>query len=118
MLNEAHNNNDITHIVNIVLNKAPNSNASIHVVNSMHLTIMGTQQFSMVTINRLTRDEIMTRKQERFMRTEIKLALGKNRAATHDVTSVMKSLPWGKTVRASYGKRAFSSLYSAPRHVL
>ena len=33
------------------------------------------------------------------------------RAATHDVTSVMKSLPWGKTVSLSYEKGAFSSLY-------
>ena len=29
------------------------------------------------------------------------------RAAMGDVTSVMKLLPWGKTVRVSYGKRAF-----------
>ena len=34
-----------------------------------------------------------------------------NRAATRDVKSVMKSLPWGKTVWDSYGKRAFSLLY-------
>ena len=33
------------------------------------------------------------------------------RAATRDVTSIVKSLPWGKTVWASYGKRAFSLLH-------
>ena len=35
-----------------------------------------------------------------------------NRAATRDVTSVMKiRLPWGKTIWASYGKGAFSLLH-------
>ena len=34
-----------------------------------------------------------------------------NRAEMCDITSVMKSLPWGKTLRASYGKKAFLLLH-------
>ena len=50
MLNEAPNNNDVTHVVNIVLNKGPNSNDTTRVLNNVHLTIMGAHQFSMVAI--------------------------------------------------------------------
>ena len=50
MLNEAPNNNDIKRVANIVLNKAPNSNGTMHVGNNVHLTGVGTQQFSMVAI--------------------------------------------------------------------
>ena len=35
-----------------------------------------------------------------------------NRAATRDITNVMKSLPWGKTVRASYGREYFQPCMS------
>ena len=45
MLNEAPNNNDVTHVVSIVLNEAPNSNDAMCVVNNVCLTTMGAQQF-------------------------------------------------------------------------
>ena len=50
MLNEAPNNNDVKCIVKIMLNDAPNSNDSMRVGNNVHLTAVGTQQFSMVAI--------------------------------------------------------------------
>ena len=50
MLNKAPNNNDISHVTNIVLNEVSNSNNAIHETNNLHLTTMGTQQFSMVAI--------------------------------------------------------------------
>ena len=57
MLNEAPDNNDITHVTNIMLNKAPNSNdATLNsndatcMANNVHLTTMGIQQFSMAAI--------------------------------------------------------------------
>ena len=50
MLNEAPNNNDVTHVANVMLNEAPNSNDTMHVENNMHITAMGTQQFSMAAI--------------------------------------------------------------------
>ena len=50
MLNEAPNNDDVTRIANIMLNKAPNSNDATCIANNVHLTTMGAQQFSMVTI--------------------------------------------------------------------
>ena len=50
MLNEAPNNNDIKHVVNIKLNEAPNSNDAMCVGNNVHLTAVGAQQFSMATI--------------------------------------------------------------------
>ena len=46
MLNEVPNNNDVTHVANIVLNKAPNSNDTTRIVNNVCITTMGTQQFS------------------------------------------------------------------------
>ena len=51
MLNEAPNNIDITHIVNVVLKEVPNSNDATHVASNVRLTIMGTQQLSMVAIS-------------------------------------------------------------------
>ena len=48
MLNEAANNKDVIHLVNIVLNKASNSNDDMHIANNVCLTTMGAQQFSMV----------------------------------------------------------------------
>ena len=50
MLNEVHINNDITRIANIVLNKASNSNDATHIRNKVHLTAVGTQQFSLAAI--------------------------------------------------------------------
>ena len=50
MLNEAPNNNGFTRVANIVLNEAPNSNNPTRVVNNMHLTIMGTRQFSIAAM--------------------------------------------------------------------
>ena len=50
MLNEVLNNNDVTHIANIMLNKAPNSNDAMRIANNMQLTTMGAQQFSMAAI--------------------------------------------------------------------
>ena len=44
------NNNDIMRVANIVLNEAPYSNDATHVGNNVHLTAMGTQPFSMATI--------------------------------------------------------------------
>ena len=41
MLNEAPNNNDVTHVASIVLNEAPNSNDAMCVVNNVCLTTMG-----------------------------------------------------------------------------
>ena len=41
MLNEAPNNNDFMHMVNIVLNDVPNSNNATYIMNSVCLTIMG-----------------------------------------------------------------------------
>ena len=43
MLNEAPNNNDITHVANIVLNEAPYSNDTTRIGNNVRLTAMGTQ---------------------------------------------------------------------------
>ena len=50
MLNEVLNNNDFTHIANIVLNEAPNSNSAMHVGNNVCLTVMGAEQFSIAAI--------------------------------------------------------------------
>ena len=41
MLNEAPNNNDITHVANIALNEVLNSNDATCVVNNVHLTTVG-----------------------------------------------------------------------------
>ena len=49
MLNEVPNNNDDTHVENMV-NKAPNSNDATCVANNVCLTTMGAQQFSMAAI--------------------------------------------------------------------
>ena len=43
MLNEVPNNNDVTHIENMVLNEAPNSNDTKCVANNVRVTTMGTQ---------------------------------------------------------------------------
>ena len=62
MLNEEPTNNDVTHVINIVLNEAPNSNDAMCKGNNVRLTAMGAQ-FSMVAIiaivqkSQLTRDE-------------------------------------------------------------
>ena len=37
MLNEACNNNDVTHVENMVLNEVPNSNNAMRVANNVHL---------------------------------------------------------------------------------
>ena len=50
MLNKVPNNNDATHVANIVLNKAPNSNDAMHIVNNVCLTTMGAQKFLMAAI--------------------------------------------------------------------
>ena len=50
MLNEVPNNNDVTHVANIVFDKAPNSNDAMCIVNNVCLTTMGAQQFSMVAM--------------------------------------------------------------------
>ena len=47
MLNEVPNNNDITHVENMVLNEVPNSNDATCVANNVHLATMGAQQISM-----------------------------------------------------------------------
>ena len=50
MLNKAPNNNDVTHVANIMLNKVPDSNEFKRIVKSVCLTTKGTQQLSMVAI--------------------------------------------------------------------
>ena len=50
MLNEAPTNSDNMRAANIVLHMAPNSNNTMRVVNNVHLTTIGTQQFSMAAI--------------------------------------------------------------------
>ena len=50
MLNEVPNNNDVTHVANIVFDKAPNSNDAAYIVNNVRLTTMSAQQFSMVVM--------------------------------------------------------------------
>ena len=50
MFNEVPNNNNITHIANIVLSEVPNSNDATPVGNNVHLTAVGALQFSMVAI--------------------------------------------------------------------
>ena len=50
MLNKVFNNNDVTRVENMVLNEAPNSNDAMRAVNNVHLTTIGTQQFSMAAI--------------------------------------------------------------------
>ena len=62
MLNEVPNNNDVKRVANIVLSKVPNSNDAMRVGNNVHLTAVGTQQFSMADIaimqkSQLTSDE-------------------------------------------------------------
>ena len=63
MVNEAPNNNNVTHAANIVLNEVPNSNGAMQLVNNVCLTTMGTQQNfigSYIVImqkSRLTRDK-------------------------------------------------------------
>ena len=51
MLNEAPNNNDVKRVANNVFNKAPNSNDATRIGINVLLTAVGTQQFSMVTID-------------------------------------------------------------------
>ena len=55
MSNEAPNNNDVTHIANIVLNEAPNSNDPMCVVNNLRLNTMGAQKFTMAAIKQSCR---------------------------------------------------------------
>ena len=51
MLKEAPNNNDSKYVANnYVLNKAPNRNDATGVANNMHLTTMGTIQFSVAVV--------------------------------------------------------------------
>ena len=50
MLNEVPNNNDVTHVANIVLNEAPNSNDAKRIGNNVRLIAMGAQQLSMAII--------------------------------------------------------------------
>ena len=62
MLNEVPNNNDVTHVANMVMNEAPNNNDAMHVGNNVRLTAMGAKQFSMRYVaimqkSRLIRDE-------------------------------------------------------------
>ena len=64
MLNEAPNNNDITHIANIVLNEAPYSNDATCIGNNVHLTAVGAQQFSMVAIQPLCRKADLPEKRD------------------------------------------------------
>ena len=62
MLNEAPNNNDVTHVENMALNEAPNSNDATRVANNVHLTTMGVHnnsqwQLYIMQKSQLTRDE-------------------------------------------------------------
>ena len=41
MVNESPNNNDVTHVTNIVLNEAPNNNDAMRIGNNVHLTEIG-----------------------------------------------------------------------------
>ena len=50
VLNEAPNNNDITHVANIELYEAPYSNDAMRVGNNVCLTAIGAQQFSVAAI--------------------------------------------------------------------
>ena len=50
MLNEVPSNNDVTHVIYIVLNEVPNSNDVMCIANDVFLTTMGTQQFSMAAL--------------------------------------------------------------------
>ena len=50
VLNEVPNNNDVKRVANIVLNEAPNSNDAMCLGKNVHLTAVGTQQFSMAAI--------------------------------------------------------------------
>ena len=63
MLKEVPNNSDYARS-KYVLNEVPNKNDATGIANNMHLTTMGTKQFSMVTVylvimqkSGLTRDE-------------------------------------------------------------
>ena len=85
MLNEAPKNNDVMRIENIVLNKVPYSNDATCIESNVHLTAMGAQSFSIWSLcshhaEKLTYQtrEIMTQYQERFVRIEKNLSLGKN----------------------------------------
>ena len=49
-LNETSNNNNVTHVANIVLNGVPNSSDAMRAANNVCLITMGTQQFSMADI--------------------------------------------------------------------
>ena len=50
MLNEVPYNSDVNCIANTMLNEVPNSNDAVHVGNSVCLTTVDTQQFSMAAI--------------------------------------------------------------------
>ena len=50
MFNKAPNNSDVMHIANIVLNEAPNSHDATQAGNTVCLTAVGAQQFSMAAI--------------------------------------------------------------------
>ena len=50
MLNEAPNNNDVKCVANNVFNEVPNSNNATRIGINVHITAVGTQQFSMATI--------------------------------------------------------------------
>ena len=94
------NYNDDTRIGNIILNEAPDSNDAKRTVNSVCLTIMGAQQFSMVAILPSCRkaDLPETRynitKTKSFMRTEMNFALGRMEA----ICSIVKVV--GQLVRS------------------
>ena len=50
VLNEAPNNNDVTHVANIMLNEVPNSNDATCIGNNVRFTPKGTNQFSVAAI--------------------------------------------------------------------
>ena len=50
MLNEAPNDNDVTHIANIMLNEAPNSNDAMCIANNLRLNTIGALNGSYIAI--------------------------------------------------------------------
>ena len=63
---------------NYVLNEAPNRNDAMGVENNVRLTTMGAKHSHHTEKSTYQRWEITTRKQQRFVRTEINIVLGKN----------------------------------------
>ena len=98
VLNEAPNNNDVMCIANIVLNEASNSNDTMHVWNNVCLTTMGAQQFSVVAIQPSCRKADLPEMRDNDMITRKVCADGNKLCPGKEWRLCMRSISVGRQV--------------------